>query len=456
MVEKCLLGPHKELAGSLYEGVARLPLVCPHGHVNPRLLADPNYRFPNPVSLFLTPDHYLLRMLYSQGINLESFLRPEQNPRDTWKLFVKSFFLFWGTPSALWLEHQLFHVFGIEEPLEPAHSDLIYDQLSEKLSSQEFTPRALYKQFNIEVLCTTDAATDDLNHHRALREEGWDGRLLPTFRPDALLQTRQRHWRDEWAKLGEQVTCDVATWNGFLEGLAQRRRYFQSLGCVATDHGCRTPNLQALSQDQASRLFQKALRGEISAEESDALEGQLLHEMAGMSCEDGLVMQLHTGSYRDHNPEIHRKYGKDMGADIPVSVDFTRGLKPLLNNFGNHPNFRLLVFTLDESTYSRELAPLAGHYPCLLLGPPWWFHDSPNGMLRYLNQVMETAGIYNTAGFNDDTRAFCSIPARHDMWRRVSCRWLSELVTDGRLTFERARIMSEELATGRARAAYGL
>jgi glucuronate isomerase len=181
----------------------------------------------------------------------------------------------------------------------------------------------------------------------------------------------------------------------------------------------------------------------------------MLVEFARMSAEDGLVMQLHAGSLRNHNEAVYRRFGPDKGADIPVATDWTRGLRTLLNERGNDPRFRLIAFALDESAYSRELAPLAGHYPSLLLGAPWWFFDSPLGMRRYLDAVIETAGIYNFAGFNDDTRAFASIPARHDVWRRVSCDWLAGLVAAGVVDEEGAAEMAHELAYGLAKKAYG-
>ena len=450
------LGPHKEIARELFQGIESLPLVCPHGHVEPSLLASEEARFPNPVELFLRPDHYILRMLYSQGVAMEFLLDTDKEPLELWKVFAQKFHLFWGTPSGIWLEYRWRRTFGMEDSLGPHNAEEYYHGLAEKLSSPEFSPRALFKRFNIEVLATTDRATDNLEHHQAIHKDDWSGRVIPTFRPDKLLSFQAPNWNDELGALQRLVSADVFIYQGFLDGLRERRQYFRSLGCVATDHGCLTPFTDRLSTAKASRLFDRALRRNLELAEAQSLQGHLLTELAGMSCEDGLTMQLHCGAYRDHHRALFEKFGPDKGADFPVRVNYTRGLEALLNTHGAHPNFKFIVFTLDESNYARELAPLAGHYPCMRIGPPWWFHDSLNGMMRFFDQVMETAGVYNTAGFNDDTRAFCSIPARHDLWRRASCRWLSGLVADDILAIEQAHRLADELAVGRARDAYNL
>lgn len=453
--ERRLLGT-EPLAWELYQAVRGLPLVCPHGHVNPALLADPEARFPDPVDLFIRPDHYILRMLYSQGLSLDFFLDHDIEPERVWTRFAKHYHLFWGTPSGIWLDHQLSEIFGVNEPLGPQSAASIYQHLHQRLQQPEFRPRALYRSFGVEVLCTTDAAVDSLEHHRKLRAEGWEGRMLPTFRPDKLLFSGWPGWLDRLRRLEELTGLDIEGIASFKEALWERRRVFKELGCVATDHGAETPYTEKISQVEMQRLFEKALSQKISFPEATRLQGGLLLEMAAMSCQDGMVMQLHTGSLRNHNGPLFQSYGPDRGADIPLATEFTRNLRPLLENFGNRSEFRLIVFTLDESAYARELAPLAGHYPAMLLGPPWWFHDSPRGMLRYFDQVTETAGVFNTAGFNDDTRAFCSIPARHDLWRRLSCRWLAAQVVEGVLGEEPAARLARELAVGRARQAYRL
>ena len=439
------LGPHKEIARELFQGIESLPLVCPHGHVEASLLSSPEARFPDPVELFIRPDHYILRMLYSQGTSMEYMLDTERDPKELWKTFAQNFHLFWGTPSGIWLEYQWQHTFGLNLTLTPQSADEFYDRLVQKLEAPEFSPRALFERFNIEVLATTDRATDNLEHHRAIQESDWPGRVIPTFRPDKLLSFQAPNWNDELGALQRLVSADVFIYKGFLDGLRERRHYFRELGCVATDHGCLTPYTDRLSTAKASRLFDRALRRNLELQEAQSLQGHLLTELAGMSCEDGMTMQLHCGAYRDHHRALFDKYGPDKGADFPVRVNYTRGLEALLNTHGANPNFRFVVFTLDES-----------HYPCMRLGPPWWFHDSLNGMMRFFDQVMETAGVYNTAGFNDDTRAFCSIPARHDLWRRASCRWLSGLVADGILGIEQAHRLADELAVGRARESYRL
>lgn len=443
----------EKMAREFYEQVAGLPLVCPHGHVDPALLADPDKRFEDPVELLIRPDHYLVRMLYSQGIEPARLgIGAEADRRQVWRLFAEHYYLFAGTPTGIWLDHVLHEVFGLEQRPERENADRVYDQIQERLDG-DFQPRQLYQRFGIEVLCTTDAATDSLEHHQRMRDEGW-GRVLPTFRPDRLLNPLTPGWADEVEALARLTGQPCQELAGFVEALSRRRRFFQSLGAVASDHGTVVRRL-APAVD-AVELFGRALEGRLEPEEAERFEGHMLCEMARLSIEDGLVMQLHPGSYRNHNGWLFEHYGPDRGADIPMAWEFTRGLQPLLSLYGNEPALRLVVFTLDESTYSRELAPLAGHYPCLLLGPPWWFHDSPRGMARYFDRVMETAGLYNTAGFNDDTRAFLSIPARHDLWRRCSCRWLAGLVADGAVGRGQAEEMAEAMAVGLARRAYRL
>lgn len=453
----------RRIARQLYEHVRRLPLVCPHGHVPPYLLGDPNARFGSPAELFIIPDHYVTRMLYSQGIPLEALGIPaldgtpvETDHRKIWQIFADHFYLFRGTPSGLWLADELINVFGVTERLGPESAQRIYDHIAAKLASPEFTPRALFQRFNIEVLCTTDAATDTLEYHRALREEGWAGRVRPTFRPDAVVDLTAPGWQQHIVQLSSVSGIDVKDYRTYIQALEARRAYFKELGATATDHAALTADTAPLSPAEAERIFDKALRGQVDEAEAARFTAHMLFEMARMSSEDGLVMQLHIGSLRNHNTPLYRRFGPDRGADIPVTTEWTRALRPLLNAFGNNPNFRLILFTLDESTYGRELAPLAGHYPAVLLGPPWWFFDSVRGMQRYLDSVLETAGLYNTAGFNDDTRAFPSIPARHDVWRRVTCNWLAGQVVTGIIDEEDAFDMAYQFAYGLAKRAYRL
>ncbi|MBN2149098.1 MAG: glucuronate isomerase [Anaerolineales bacterium] len=454
------------MALELYGQVKDLPLICPHGHVDPHLFSDPNATLGTPDELFIVPDHYMTRMLYSQGIPLHQLGIPEMHPagtntdkpnhREIWSLFCKHFHLFRGTPSSIWLAHELSQVFGIWEKPGPENADRLYDQLAEKLASPEFAPRALFETFNIEVLCTTDAATDVLEHHKAIHESGWKGRVLPTFRPDAVVNLDASGWRTNVERLSQVSGVDIQDFASYIRALEARRELFKSLGAKATDHAALTPATGELSPAEANAIFQRAIKSEATPNDAARFTAHMLMEMARMSIEDGLVMQLHPGSLRNHNWAIFERFGLDKGADIPIQTEYTRNLLPLLNKYGNDSRLGLILFTLDESTYARELATLAGHYPALKLGPPWWFHDSLNGMERYFDQVMETAGIYNTAGFNDDTRAFCSIPARHDLWRRASANWVAGLVVRHIVDLEDTHDMMAELAVGLAKRAYKL
>ena len=451
----------KEVAQHLYTRVADLPLVCPHGHVDPRMFADPDYSFGTPTDLLFIPDHYVFRMLYSQGIPLEKLgiARLDGGPvqsdhRKIWQIFAENFYLFRGTPTGMWLTHELYSVFGIEDKLTGASAQDIYDQISARLASPEFRPRKLFERFNIEVLCTTDAASDRLDQHRAIRESGWHGRILPTFRPDAVVNLDTKGWRRNIEALSEVAGMEINSFRTFTRALENRRATFKAMGAKATDHAALTAYTEELSDQEAEAIFQKALQGETTAEDATRFTGHMLMENARMSIEDGLVMQFHSGSYRNHNQFIFDRFGVDKGCDIPIQGEFTRNLRPLLNRYGNDTRLTLILFTLDETTYSRELAPLAGHYPAVSLGPPWWFHDSLNGMARYRQQVVETAGLYTTVGFNDDTRAFPSIPARHDLSRRVDANWIAGLVVRGMVDMDDAQEMIHDTAYRLAKKAY--
>jgi glucuronate isomerase len=453
----------KEIAQRLYVQVANLPLICPHGHVDPRLFAEADYSFGTPTDLFILPDHYVFRMLYSQGVPMEQLGLPRRDGHETetdhrkiWQTFAENFYLFRGTPTGLWLTQELQTIFGIKEKLTSESAQRLYDQISAQLATSEFRPRPLFERFNIEVLCTTDAATDTLEYHQAIRASGWKGRIIPCFRPDAVINLETSNWRKHIEALSAVSGIDVDNFQTFIQALEQRRAFFKQMGATATDHAAVTPYTAKLSAVEAETIFQRALRGEVTAENAARFTGHMLMEMARMSVEDGLVMQLHVGSLRNHNALIFERFGSDKGADIPVPTEFTRNLQALLNHYGNDSRLTLILFTLDETTYSRELAPLAGHYPAVRLGPPWWFFDSLNGMARYFDQVMETAGLYNTVGFNDDTRAFCSIPARHDLWRRASANWLARLVVRGIVELDDADEMIYDLAYRLAKKAYKL
>ncbi len=453
----------REIARGLYAGIAQLPLVCPHGHVDPRLFADPDYTFGSPAELLIIPDHYIFRMLYSQGVPLEKVGIPrrdggpvETDHRRIWQVFAEHIHLFRGTPTGVWLRDELADVFGIREKLKPANAQAIYDAIDASLRAPAFRPRALYERFNIEVLCTTDPATSTLAHHQAIRASGWNGRILPTFRPDAIVNIDSPAWGAQIEQLSAVSAIDVHDYRSYIAAIEQRRSFFKQMGATATDHAAMSAHTESLSLAEAETIFQRAQRGEASAADAARFTAHMLAEMARMSTEDGLVMQLHVGSFRNHNADLFARFGADMGADIPVSSEFTRNLHPLLNRFGSHPSFTLILFNLDESTYARELAPLAGHYPAVKLGPPWWFFDSLNGMARFFDRVMETAGIYNTAGFNDDTRAYPSIPARHDLWRRAAADWVAGLVVRHIVDEDDAQAMVRALSYDLAKQAYRL
>ena len=453
----------KTFAQELYNTTKNTPLICPHGHVDPALFSDPAYRFGSPVDLLIIPDHYVFRMLYSQGIRLEQLgiARLDGQPVETdhrkiWQLFAENFYLFRGTPTGVWLHNELKDVFGIDEKLSAKNANEIYDALVAKLQEDAFQPRKLFEQFNIEILATTDAATDTLEHHQRIQASDWQGRIIPTFRPDAVITINDPRWHTNIELLGDVSGVDVKDYASFIQAIEQRRDFFKAMGATATDHGTQHAYTEQLSRADAENIFLKALQGQASAKEAMRFTGHMLLEMARMSCEDGLVMQMHIGSYRNHNPYLFETFGRDMGADIPVKMEFTQTLRPLLTQYGNHPDLTMILFTLDESTYGRELAPLAGHYPALRLGPPWWFFDSPNGIRRYLDTVIETAGIYNSAGFNDDTRAFPSIPARHDVWRRTCATWLASQVETQVIDEEDAHAMMLDLAYNLAKNTYRL
>lgn len=444
----------QNLAREIYEPAATLPIVSPHGHVSPHLFSEPDSRFGSPADLFIIPDHYVTRMLYSQGIPLDS-LR-ENDHREVWRIFCKNFHLFRGTPSGIWLKDELASIFGIDEKPSVSNADRLFDSLSQKLKSPEFSPRKLFERFNVEVLATTDAAADSLEHHRAIRASGWGGRIIPTFRPDAVVNLDAPNWHTNIEKLREASRVDIVDFGSYIRALEQRRDFFRSMGATATDYAALTPATAKLTPVEVNAVFQRALKQKADSNDAARFTAHMLMEMARMSIDDGLAMQLHPGSFRNHNLLVYQHFGPDMGGDIPVQTEYTRNLLPLLNEYGNHPRLTLILFTLDETTYSRELAPLAGHYPALKLGAPWWFFDSLNGMTRYFDQVMETAGIYNTVGFTDDTRAFCSIPARHDVWRRASANWLAWLVSRQIIDMKDAHEMMYELTVELARRAYQL
>jgi glucuronate isomerase len=451
----------RRIARELYESVRGLPIISPHGHTDPSWFSG-NRNFSNAAQLLLVPDHYLHRMLYSQGISLEALgvdskAGPSSaDPRDAWRLLAKNFHLFRGTPSALWLNHVFAAVFGFDVRLDESTADFYFDAIGEKLKTDAFRPRALFERFNIEVLSTTEGPDDPLTDHKAMRASGWKGRVIPTYRPDTVIDAEHENFRPSLEAFGKLTGEDVHSWRGYLAAHRKRRADFAHLGATATDHGHLTPATADLGPGDSEKLFERIVGNEFTARDAELFRAQMLTEMARMSLEDGLVMQIHPGSYRNHNKFLMDHYGRDKGADIPLPTEYVKNLKPLLDRFGNDPRLSIILFTLDETSYSRELAPLAGHYPALKLGPPWWFHDSPEGMRRFRELTTETAGFYNTAGFNDDTRALLSIPARHDVARRADANFLARLVAEHRLEMDEAHALITDLTYTLPKRAYRL
>ncbi len=452
----------RKIARELYQEVKNFPIISPHGHVDQGIFVR-NEPFPNPAELFIAPDHYIYRMLYSQGIPLEDLDIPQRgnkrngkDPREIWQIFADNYFLFNGTPSGVWLDYELNIIMGIKEKLSGDNAQKIYDIISEKLQSPEFRPRQLFHDLNIEVLSTTDAATDDLAEHKYLKESEWNARIVPCFRPDGVTDLSAQNWLENIKKLQEITSIEIDSYKRYIEALRSRREFFKSMGATSTDHGIKSPYTHKLSSNEAEEIFSRALNGKATENDAYLFTANMLMEMASMSCDDGLTMQIHPGSDRNHNKVIFDKYGLDKGCDIPQATEYTNNLKELLNAYGNNPNLTIIVFTLDESNYSRELAPLAGHYPAMKLGPAWWFHDSIEGMTRYRTMVTETAGFYNTVGFNDDTRAFLSIPARHDVARRVDSNFLAGLVARHLISINEARTIIKDLTYNLVKKAYKL
>jgi glucuronate isomerase len=451
----------RDIARGLYAGVKDLPIVSPHGHTDPAWFAT-DAAWSNATELLLAPDHYLYRMLCSQGIALErlgvaSKAGPSAaDPRAAWHLFASNYQLFRGTPSRLWLDHVFVELFGIEVALEAATADHYYDRIAEGLATPAFRPRALFDRFGIELLATTEGPHEELVHHRAIRESGWGGRVVTTYRPDAVVDPEHEDFAAALARFAELSGEDVHSWSGYLAAHRKRRADFRAAGATATDHGHPTARTADLPLGEKEKLFARIVGGTWSPEDAELFRAQMLTEMAAMSVDDGMVMQIHPGSFRNHNRALHALHGRDKGADIPTRTDYVHALKFLLDRFGNEAGLSIILFTLDESAYARELAPLAGHYPCLKLGPAWWFHDSPEGMRRFRESTTETAGFYNTVGFNDDTRAFLSIPARHDVARRVDCGFLARLVAEHRLGEDEAAELAHDLTYRLVKRAYRL
>lgn len=472
MTTSNLLHPDRLFPGSpdqraicrdLYARVKDLPIISPHGHTDPRWFAE-NKSFDNPAELLIIPDHYVLRMIYSQGVSMEALgVKPKgekafaADPRKVWQTFADHYYLFAGTPSRIWFNHVFYEIFGLKEAFTSESANRAYDVIDAALKSDAYLPRALLDRFDIQLIATTEGALDDLSYHAAMVGSGYEHRVITTFRPDDVIDADKPNFAKNLAKLAELTGFETSDWKGYLNAMRVRREYFRKVGrATATDHGHPTARTSNLPAADCQKLLDLCLSGKADAEQIDTFRGQMLTEMAGMSVEDGMTMQIHPGSYRNHNPVLFNRFGPDKGADIPMRVNYTEALQPLLSKYGNEADLNIILFTLDESNYARELAPLAGHYPCLTLGPPWWFHDSPQGMARFRDQVTETAGIYNTAGFNDDTRAFLSIPARHDVARRMDCVFLSGLIETHKITEKDAHQMLLDLTYNLAVSAYKL
>jgi glucuronate isomerase len=451
----------RDVARRLYAAVRDLPIVSPHGHVDPRLLLD-DQPFDDPASLLITPDHYVTRLLHASGVRLERLgvgtgRLDEGAARDAWRALCEHWDVYRGTPVRYWLESELAEIFGVTERPSVATADAIYDQVAACLGKDEFRPRALFSQFGIEVLATTDDPADDLAAHAALAADPtFAGRVVPTFRPDRYLEPAQAGWADAVRRLGQVADTDTTTYAGYVTALEARRRYFVDHGATSADHSHEDVRTDPLETPAAERIYRAALAGVATPEEAVAFRRHMLLEMARMSTEDGLVMTLHPGVRRGHHAPTTARFGPDQGNDIPLRVEFTDALRPLLERYGTDPNLHLVLFTLDETVFSRELAPLAGFYPCVYVGAPWWFLDAPDAIRRWRSAVSETIGFSRTSGFIDDTRAFCSIPARHDMSRRLDAGHLAQLVVEHRLDEDEALDAVVSLAASNPRKVFKL
>ncbi|MFF5792914.1 glucuronate isomerase [Paeniglutamicibacter sp. NPDC012692] len=450
----------RQIARELHADVESLPIISPHGHVDAAMIAN-DTPFPDPTALLLSPDHYVTRLLHANGVPLEQLRvggTSEVTALDAWKTFCRNWDLFDGTASGYWLRQEFVDVFGLDDlDISEATAEVTFKTLQAKIDEPGFRPRALMDSFNIEVLATTDDPLDPLDAHRALAADPtFASRVLPTFRPDAYI----KFWGAGFAQKADaliQTAGDGATgYDGYLRAMANRRRYFVEHGAVSSDHGSHSAATLRLSRGEAASLFEKGIAGTATMAEGYAFEAHMMYQQAAMAVEDGLVMTMHPGVHRNTHSSTLKKFGPDTGHDIPFSVDFSTGLQPLLEDFGTAKGFHFIPFTIDETVFSREIAPLAGFFPSVYIGAPWWFLDAPDAMMRFRSAVTETAGFSRSSGFIDDTRAFCSIPARHDASRRIEASFLARLVAEHRITEDRAHEIIVDVVDGAPRRAFKL
>lgn len=449
----------RSIARDLLQRVQDLPIISPHGHVDAAVI-EHNTPFPDPAALLVSPDHYVTRLIHASGVTLDKLrgggaTTPES--RDIWRTFVQAWPLFEGAASGYWLRTQFDSVFRLGADLGEMSADASYDAIAAKLVEPGFRPRQLFKDFNIEVLATTDDPLDDLASHKAIAADPtFDGRVLPTFRPDQYLNIAHPTWSANVDRLIAAAGDGAGGYGAYITALENRRRYFVEHGAVSADHGVATPATLKLDRAEAEQIFERARAGKATPEDRNTFEAHMMYEMGRMSVEDGLVMTIHPGSFRNYHTPTFEAYGADTGHDIPFAVNYTEGVRDLLQDFGTAKDFHLVLFTMDETVFSRELAPLAGFYPSVYLGAPWWFLDAPDAMLRFRSAVTETTGFSRSSGFIDDTRAFCSIPARHDASRRIEASFLARLVAEHRVSEERAHELIVDIVDSSPRRVFKL
>lgn len=452
----------RAIAQDLFGLVADLPIISPHGHVDPQLLLQ-NKPFESAADLFIYHNHYVTRLLHADGVDLGQLRLPSSGSEvdlaahaaNAWQIFADRWHLFAGTASGYWFVRELRDVFGIDQEFNSQSANQIREQIEAKLLEPEMLPRALFEKFNIEVLATTDSPTDDLAAHSELAQLQLGGRVLPTLRPDAFINAQTTGWKQRIEQL-LAMTGKATNHAGFVAALADRRQYFIDHGAFSVDIGAESAFTTILSDAEAEQLFQLGLKGELTAEQEVVYRGHMISELIGQSCEDGLVTTLHVGVHRNHSTETFKKFGPDTGHDIPIRAEFTKNLQPVLERYGLNQNLHLVLFALDETTWSREIAPLAGFYPSVFIGAPWWFFDAPSAARRFREATVETAGFYRGSGFIDDTRAFLSIPTRHEMARRVDSAFLAELVVQKRITRSQAEQIAVDLVSSVPKRAFKL